>query len=114
MQAVAPRIVATAAAFAADHAVVVQVQSAGHAGIDRGQVAVGEVQRLAAAGLGHFQIALLEQVGGAMGVIEVEFIQQHQVRAHLLQHCGDLARVLAVAFQFLDQPPASSEYSEVL
>ncbi len=103
VQAIAPRVIATAAAFAADHAVVVQVQAAGHAGVDRGQVAVGEVQRLAAARLGHFQVALLEQVGGAMGVVEVELVQQHQVRAHLLQHCGDLARVLAIAFQLLDQ-----------
>ncbi|KAG1192988.1 hypothetical protein G6F35_013562 [Rhizopus arrhizus] len=100
VQAVAPGIVAAAAAFAADHAVVVQVQAAGHAGVDRRQVAVGEVQRLAAAGLGHFQVALLEQVGGAVGVVEVELVQQHQVRAHLLQHRGDLACVLAVAFQW--------------
>ena len=103
VQAVAPGVVAAAAAFAADRAVAVQVQAAGHAGVDRGQVAVGEVQRLAAAGLGHFQVALLEQVGGAVGVVEVELVQQHQVGAHLLQHRGDLARVLAVAFQFLDQ-----------
>ncbi|MNT08192.1 hypothetical protein D3C72_1429250 [compost metagenome] len=104
MQAVAPGIVAAVAAVAADLAVVVQVQPALHAGVDRGQVAVGVVQRLAAAGLGGFQIALLEQVGGAVGIVVVELIEQHQVRADLLQHGGDLACVLAVAFQLGDQP----------
>ena len=49
-----------------------------------------------------------------MGIVEIEFVQQHQVRAHLLQHGGDLACVLAVALQFLIRPPASSEYSDVL
>ncbi|KAG1388796.1 hypothetical protein G6F60_013580 [Rhizopus arrhizus] len=101
--AVAPGIVAAAAAFAADTALGVQVNAAGPAGVDPRHVTGGGLQRLAAAGLGHFQVALLEQVGGAVGVVEVELVQQHQVRAHLLQHRGDLACVLAVAFQFLDQ-----------
>ncbi len=103
VQAVAPGVVAAFAALAADAAVVVQVQSAGHAGVDRGQVAIGVAQRLAAAGLRGFQVALLEQVRGAMGLVEIELVEQHQVGTDALQHRGDLARMRAVAFQFADQ-----------
>ncbi len=103
VQAVAPGIVAALAALAADAAVVVQVQAAGHPGVDRCQVAVGITQRVAATGLRGFQIALLEQVGGAMGLVEIELVEQHQVGAYPLQHRGDLARMRAVAFQFTDQ-----------
>ncbi|MCW0417315.1 hypothetical protein NB689_003069 [Xanthomonas sacchari] len=103
MQAVAPGVVAARAAFAADMAVVVQVQAAGHAGVDRGQVAVGIAQRSAAVRLRHREVALLEQVGGAVRLVVVELVEQHDVRAHLLQHRGDLARLRAVALQGGDQ-----------
>ena len=103
MQAVAPGVVAALAALGADAAVAVQVQPAGHPGVHRREIAVRVTQRFAATGLGDVQIALLEQVGGAVGVIKVEFVEQHHVRAHLLQHRGDLARVRAVALQFADQ-----------
>ena len=48
-------------------------------------------------------IALLEQVGRAMRRVVVESVQQHQVRAHLLQHGRDLARMRIVTFQLADQ-----------
>ena len=51
----------------------------------------------------NFQVLLLEQVGGAVRVVVVELVQQHQVRSHLLQNGGDLARVLAVTFQLPDE-----------
>src|SRR3546814_9268362 len=66
MQAVAPGVVAAVAAFAADRAAAIEVQAAGHAGVDRGEVAVGVAQRVAAAGLRPFEVIVLEQVGGAV------------------------------------------------
>ncbi len=103
MQAETPGVVAARTAFAADVAVVVQVQAAGHAGIDRRQVAVGIAQRRTAMRLRYRQVALFEQVGGAVRVVVVELVEQHDVRSHLLQHRGDLACLRTVALQRGDQ-----------
>src|SRR5690606_39764076 len=69
----------------------------------RGQVAVGIVQRLAAAGLGLLEVFALEQVGRAASLVLVELVDQHQVRTHPLQHRRDLARARVAALQARDQ-----------
>ena len=103
VQAVAPGIIAALATFAPDRAVAIQVQTAGHAGVHFGEVAIGIVQSVAAAGLRLFQIVALEQVGGTPFGVVVEFVEQDQVRAHLLQHCGHLARAFVAVFEPADQ-----------
>ena len=114
VQAVAPGIVAAVPAGTADDAVVVQVHAAGFAGVDRCEVAMRVVQGLAAAGLRHFEIALLEQVGGAAFGVVVEFVEQHEVGAQALQHRRDLARALVAGVQRRITPPSASSYRDTL
>ncbi len=104
VQAVAPGIIAAFAAFAADRAVVVQVQAAGHAGVDRGQVAVGVMQRLAALLLRHFQVVALEQFGRLALRVEVELVDQHDIRTHALQDRSNIGGLLTAGLQLGDQP----------
>ena len=61
------------------------------------------MQRRAATGLRLFQVMALEQVGGTPFGVVVEFVEQDQVRAHLLQHCGHLARAFVAVFEPADQ-----------
>ena len=103
MQTVAPGIVAAVAALAADGAVAVQIQAAGHAGVHRREIAIRIAQRLAVAALRHFQIVPLEEVSGAAFGVVVEFIEQHQIGTHALQHAGDAARGGISGFESPDQ-----------
>ena len=42
---------------------------------------------------------MLEQVGRALRRVVIEFVEQHQVGAHPLQHRGDLARLVVAALE---------------